>query len=59
MALLRMILEKKDILFGKFSLSVENKTKQLAWEEVRLKALSLEICSSARDRDFVRVSALG
>jgi hypothetical protein len=42
------------MLFGKFSSTIDNVGKQAAWEEVRLKALSLQLCAAHRDRDFVR-----
>jgi hypothetical protein len=54
LALLKLIKDKKAILFGKFSKTLENKNKQEAWEEVRLKTLSLQLCAAHRDRDFGR-----
>ena len=59
LALLALIFEKRDVLFGQFSSSLENRDKQDAWEEVRLKAMSLGICSAARDRAYVRDKIFG
>ena len=59
MTILEMILERKDVLFGSFSSTLENSMKRSAWEEILVKAKSLEACESARDWIFLRDKMYG
>jgi hypothetical protein len=56
---LELIKEKKHILFGQFTTTLDNGEKQKAWEEVREKAMSLGIISANRDRNWVRDRMFG
>jgi hypothetical protein len=57
--LLKMIKEKKLILFGNFTDELENKMKNDAWDEVVVKAKSLQLIREDRDADFVRDKLYG
>ncbi|OXA49679.1 hypothetical protein Fcan01_15337 [Folsomia candida] len=57
--LLNMIKQKKSILFGNFSSDLDNKAKTNAWNEVLLKAKSLQIVSAERNYAFVRDKVYG
>jgi hypothetical protein len=59
LAILTMIKEKKHILFGQFSSTLENAQKQDAWKEVLLKAQSIGACGAERDWTWVRDSLYG
>jgi len=58
-ALLQLIKDKKTSLFGKFSNELDHGMKTAAWEEVLLKAKSLEIVAANKNAAYVRDSVWG
>jgi hypothetical protein len=58
-ALLTLINSKKRILFGKFSNELDSRQKEDAWNEVLLKAKSLEMVQDNRDYKYVRDKLYG
>jgi len=58
-ALLQLIKDKKSIIFGKFSNEPDHGMKSAAWEEVLLKAKSLEIFAATKNAAYVRDSVWG
>jgi Myb/SANT-like DNA-binding protein len=59
LAILTLIKEKKSILFGQFSSTLENSQKHNAWKEVLLKAQSIGAFGADRDWTWVRDSLYG
>jgi len=59
LALLNLIKEKKDVLFGKFSSELDNHMKHAAWEAVLDKAKSLQLVTEKRDSTYVRDKLYG
>jgi hypothetical protein len=54
LAILRMINDKKELLFGKFKNDLENRDKNEAWMVILEKAQSLELVSSSRHWKYIR-----
>jgi len=59
LAILSMIKDKKDILFGKFKTDLENQTKVKEWECILVKAKSLEMVGSGKDWKYIRDNLFG
>jgi len=59
LGILQNILERKDVLFGKFSSLLDNTRKKNSWEEVTEYVKSVEACESTRDWKFVRDKIYG
>jgi len=54
LAILTMIRDKKDILFGKFSSELENATKIETWSTILEKAKSMQMVTASRDWTWIR-----
>lgn len=59
LALLQHIKEKRELLFGKFSSEVDHKMKAEAWNDILLKAKSLQLVTENRDAAYVRDKLYG
>ncbi|CAG7785290.1 unnamed protein product, partial [Allacma fusca] len=59
MAILTMIRDRKEVLFGIFTSELDNASKKQAWVDVLTKAQSIGACNSSRTWEFVRDSMWG